>query len=190
MELTNSGRSANRVPAQSQLMWKQELGPSAVGAPHRGATRDESAASYRGNAEGLQVRNHLKREQFLCRDRATSATGRVIESLDTPVDRAGHDGHEQIFMAHFAETANRRQRAAAVPYSMRLLSSFPDAFPSTSPAALVWFVRRAVALTRRWGTDVDPAPLKWTARRDALRIVPDDGGPDVAERRHSASVFP
>ncbi|MCK7507811.1 MAG: hypothetical protein MZV70_29670 [Desulfobacterales bacterium] len=64
VELTNSGRSANRVPAQSQLMWKQELGPSVVAAPHRGATRDESAASYRGNAEALQVRNHLKREQF------------------------------------------------------------------------------------------------------------------------------
>ncbi|MCK7507809.1 MAG: hypothetical protein MZV70_29660 [Desulfobacterales bacterium] len=47
-----------------------------------------------------------------------------------------------------------------------------------------------MASTRRRATALDPAPLKWTARRDALRIVPDDGGPDVAERRHSASVLP
>ncbi|MCK7507810.1 MAG: hypothetical protein MZV70_29665 [Desulfobacterales bacterium] len=49
----------------------------------------------------------------------------MIETLATPVDRAGHYGHEQIFTAHFAETANRRQRAAAVPYSMRLAVAIP-----------------------------------------------------------------
>ena len=156
--MTNSGQFATGVPAQDQLMCKQGFAPIVVAAPHRGGPRNESVASHRGNAKALQVRNHLKREQFLCRDRVTSATGCVIETLGAPVDRSGHYGHERICMTNVGETPMRRRRAAAAPHSIRPVSSSPDTppqclrKPEVGSGYAPWHLRAAVGESRRTHT--------------------------------------